>query len=102
MTPDPSCAWTCLQTHPRLARFFRVLPTALCSLALMLVSSRAALPTAPKQSEIPAGDAADTLAQLSAQAGGGGSVLYSPGAVAGVRTNPVDGRYTAFAAVDLM
>ena len=73
-----------------------------CLLGLLLISGRAAGDPASKRFEIPAGDAADTLGQFSAQAGEGERVLYSADAVAGVRTNAVRGEFTASDAINLM
>jgi len=54
----------------------------------------------PVKFNLPAGDAAVTLKLFAEQSGQ--EILYPPEAVKGVRTNPVQGRYTARGAIDAL
>jgi outer membrane receptor protein involved in Fe transport len=83
---------------PHLAACSRAILGALV-LFTTAISAHAA-DSARKNFDVPAGAAANTLKQFSAQAGG--HLLYSADAVAGVTTNAVKGEFTPHVALDQM
>lgn len=91
-------------TTPAFPSFLRRVQLSLLGfLCLAVLRLPAAEPAAAtKTFDIPAGNAAETLKQFSAQTGADDRLLYSTEAVAGVKTNAVQGEMTARAALDQM